>query len=95
VSFRLLYLMVIRVFGWLVLLGRREASKDAEIMVLRLRSRGNQPLEEQTSGPALRVKESPPPSTEPATQRPPGITHTHGTYLVTESQHCPREVGGT
>ena len=34
-SFRLLYLMVIRVFGWLVLLGRSEASKDAEIMVLR------------------------------------------------------------
>ena len=34
-SFRLLYLMVIRVFGWLMLLGRSEASKDAEIMVLR------------------------------------------------------------
>ena len=26
---------MIRVFGWLVLLGRSEASKDAEIMVLR------------------------------------------------------------
>jgi putative transposase len=34
-SFRLLYLLMIRVFGWLVLLGRSEASKDAEIMVLR------------------------------------------------------------
>ena len=33
-SFRLLYLIMIRVFGWLVLLGRSEASKDAEIMVL-------------------------------------------------------------
>jgi len=32
---RLLYLIVIRVFGRLVLLGRSEASKDAEIMVLR------------------------------------------------------------
>jgi putative transposase len=32
---RLLYLIVIRVFGWLVLLGRGQASKDAEIMVLR------------------------------------------------------------
>ncbi len=31
----LLYLIMIRIFGWLVLLGRGEASKDAEIMVLR------------------------------------------------------------
>ena len=34
-SFRLLYLIMIRVFGWLLLLGRSQASKDAEIMVLR------------------------------------------------------------
>jgi hypothetical protein len=33
--FRLLYLITIRVFGCLVLLGRGQASKDAEIMVLR------------------------------------------------------------
>jgi hypothetical protein len=32
--FRLLYLIVFQVFGWLVLLGRSQASKDAEIMVL-------------------------------------------------------------
>ncbi len=34
-SLRLLYLITIRVFGWLVLVGRSEASKNAEILVLR------------------------------------------------------------
>jgi len=31
VSARLLYLITVRVFGWLILLGRSQASKDAEI----------------------------------------------------------------
>src|ERR1017187_8261528 len=33
-TLRLLYLIVIRVFGWLALVGRGQASKDAEIMLL-------------------------------------------------------------
>jgi hypothetical protein len=35
VPIRLLYLIMTRVFSWLLLLGRGQASKDAEIMVLR------------------------------------------------------------
>jgi putative transposase len=35
VSVRLIYVLVVRVFGWLVLLGRSEGEKDAEILVLR------------------------------------------------------------
>jgi putative transposase len=32
---RLIYLFIVRVFGWLVLLARNDAAKDAEILVLR------------------------------------------------------------
>ena len=34
-SVRLLYLIFVRLCGWLVLLGRSAASKDAELLVLR------------------------------------------------------------
>ena len=34
-TLRLLYLIVIRVLGWLALLGRGQAFKDAEILMLR------------------------------------------------------------
>ncbi|MFC4014932.1 hypothetical protein ACFOY2_47465 [Nonomuraea purpurea] len=32
---RLLYLLMVRLFGWLTLLSRGDASKDVEILVLR------------------------------------------------------------
>jgi hypothetical protein len=35
VLIRLVYLSVVRVFGWLELLTRSDAAKDAEILVLR------------------------------------------------------------
>jgi putative transposase len=34
-SIRLLYLLLVRVCGWLVLLGRSTASKNVELLVLR------------------------------------------------------------
>ena len=34
-SVRLIYVVMVRVFGWLILLGRSEGAKDAEILVLR------------------------------------------------------------
>jgi putative transposase len=35
VSVRSVYVVMVRVFGWLILLGRSDGAKDAEILVLR------------------------------------------------------------
>jgi putative transposase len=43
VLIRLIYLFMVRVFGWLVLIARNDAAKDAEILVLRHAARSLAP----------------------------------------------------
>ncbi|MEV5543285.1 hypothetical protein AB0L13_41335 [Saccharopolyspora shandongensis] len=54
-SLRLLYLIFVRIGGWLSLLGRSSASKDVELLVLRhemavLRRANPKPRSQSTSG---------------------------------------------
>jgi hypothetical protein len=53
VTFRLPYLMLIRVPGWLVLLTRSESTKDIEILVLRheMPSYAARPHHQSSPGP--------------------------------------------
>jgi len=57
VSLRLLYLIMIRVFGWLLLLGRCQVSKDAEIplcSVMKSRCSGVRSSDRSRTGPTGR-----------------------------------------
>jgi hypothetical protein len=89
VSFRLLYLVMIRVFSWLVVLGRSQASKDAEIMVRRhevmvLRRQVARPRPDRAdrgpggTGPAAAIR---------ASGQPAG--HARNAAGLAPSSHCP------
>jgi hypothetical protein len=55
VVFRLLYLIAVRLLGWLALLARSDTAKDVEILVLRheLLSCADRPLARGCRGPTV------------------------------------------
>jgi putative transposase len=56
VTIRLLYLIFVRLTGWMILPGRSAASKDAELLVLRQEARccGGRTRNRRWTGPAGR-----------------------------------------